>query len=71
MKKAFYIVAAVLLLSCAKEAETSISVAEETYRLEAIISTPEEKTYLGEKEGTVYPNYWGAGDAVSVNGIAS
>lgn len=71
MKKAFYIVAAVLLLSCAKEAETSISVAEETYRLEAVISTPEEKTYLGEKEGTVYPNYWGAGDAVSVNGIAS
>ena len=46
----------------------------ETYLLEAVITPPAEtaaKTYLGEKTGTSYPNYWGAGDAVSVNGITS
>ena len=46
----------------------------ETYLLEAVITPTAEtaaKTYLGEKTGTSYPNYWGAGDAVSVNGIAS
>ncbi|MBO7069911.1 MAG: PQQ-binding-like beta-propeller repeat protein [Bacteroidales bacterium] len=31
----------------------------------------ETKTELGEKTGSSYPNYWSAGDAISVNGIAS
>ena len=26
------------------------------------------RTVLGEKEGTSYPNYWAAGDAIFVNG---
>ena len=29
------------------------------------------RTVLGEKEGTSYPNYWTAGDAIFVNGVAS
>lgn len=33
---------------------------------------PESKTALGEKyNGKYYPNYWSAGDAISVNGIES
>ena len=33
---------------------------------------PESKTALGEKyDGKYYPNYWSAGDAISVNGVAS
>ena len=33
---------------------------------------PESKTALGEKyDGKYYPNYWSAGDAISVNGIES
>ena len=29
------------------------------------------KTALGAKEGTAYPNYWKAGDQISVNGVTS
>ena len=29
------------------------------------------RTVLGEKEGTSYPNYWAADDAIFVNGVAS
>lgn len=43
---------------------------------EAQIASPEDmsgaKTALGEKyDGKYYPNYWSAGDAISVNGVAS
>ena len=31
----------------------------------------ETKARLGEKSGNAYPNYWSAGDAISVNGVAS
>ena len=47
-----------------------------TVSVEAMIASPEDlpevKTALGEKyDGKYYPNYWSAGDAISVNGIAS
>ena len=47
-----------------------------TVSFEAMIASPEDlpevKTALGEKyDGKYYPNYWSAGDAISVNGIAS
>ena len=43
---------------------------------EAQIASPDDmsgaKTALGEKyDGKYYPNYWSAGDAISVNGVAS
>ena len=51
----------------------------ELFSFEANIVGPEgipanqvaSKTYLGGKEGKNYPNYWGAGDAILVNGTAS
>lgn len=43
----------------------------ELFSFEANIVEPESKTYLGGKEGMNYPNYWGAGDAIIVNGTAS
>ena len=49
------------------------------FTFEAQIISPEDspkqdvsaKTVLGEKDGKSYPNYWAAGDAISVNGVAS
>ena len=29
------------------------------------------RTYLGDKNGTYYPNYWAEGDVISVNGVTS
>ena len=62
------------MLSCSKQLKVKEDIATtgeyETHVLEAVIAQP-VKTYLGEKVGSSYPNYWGAGDAVSVNGIAS
>lgn len=78
MKKfSVYTVTLLALFACTAELpEENIQepAAGESYCLEAVIPPPAEtaaKTYLGEKTGTSYPNYWGAGDAVSVNGIAS
>ena len=78
MKKlSIYTVALLTLFACKAELpEENIQepAGGETYLLEAMITPPAEtaaKTYLGEKTGTSYPNYWGAGDAVSVNGITS
>ena len=78
MKKlSIYTVALLALFACKAELpeeNTQEPVGGETYLLEAVITPPAEtaaRTYLGEKTGTSYPNYWGAGDAVSVNGIAS
>ena len=47
-----------------------------TVSFEAQIASPEDKpeakTALGEKyDGKYYPNYWSAGDAISVNGVTS
>ena len=62
------------MLSCSKQLKEREEFAEsgmhEVHVLEALIAPP-VKTYLGEKEGSSYPNYWGAGDAVSVNGLVS
>ena len=32
---------------------------------------PETKSFLGDKDGTSYPNYWATGDAINVNGVVS
>ena len=83
MKKLYILLTVTLaVISCGKQLrETGTATAAgtgEVHLLEAMIVPPPEtaaadgsKTYLGEKVGTSYPNYWGAGDAVSVNGIAS
>jgi len=70
MKKIF---SAILFLpiffSCAEEKPIDEKPAAETLRFEANIQ--QTKTHLGEKEGNAYPNYWSAGDAISVNGVTS
>lgn len=37
--------------------------------IKAVLS--ETKSYLGDKEGSAYPNYWAGGDIINVNGVAS
>ena len=72
-KKILFAAALFAMLSCtAQLQENEVPVADPVYTLEAVIAQPDPaKTYLGDKTGTSYPNYWGAGDAVSVNGIVS
>ena len=82
MKKLYILLTVTLaVISCGKQLRETGTAGEgtgEVHLLEAMIVPPPEtaaadgsKTYLGEKVGTSYPNYWGAGDAVSVNGVAS
>ena len=58
-----------VVFSCREEEPVAVTPSVETLRFEAHI--PQTKTHLGEKEGNVYPNYWSAGDAISVNGVTS
>ena len=54
-------------------------IGSESFIFSASIVSPDEqsvqnsnvRTTLGEKEGAAYPNYWTAGDAIFVNGVAS
>ena len=78
MKKLSICTAALLALFACKAELQEESIQKhaegETYLLEAVITPPDEipnKTYLGEKTGNSYPNYWSAGDAVFVNGYGS
>lgn len=58
-----------LFFSCAREKNIESETVAETVRFEANIA--ETKTHLGDKVGSAYPNYWSAGDAISVNGVTS
>ena len=58
-----------LFFSCAQEKNLEPEAVAETVRFEVNIS--ETKTHLGDKVGSAYPNYWSAGDAISVNGVTS
>ncbi len=70
MKKIFLLSAAVLGIlvtaSCSKEYSGADSV---TTIISASIA--QSKTALGEKDGASWPNYWKAGDQISVNGVVS
>ena len=70
MKKICFLASVVLPLffSCVNNGEM-MQDAPQTISFEAQIE--ETKTQLGEKVGNSYPNYWSAGDAISVNGITS
>ncbi|MBP5538422.1 MAG: fimbrillin family protein [Bacteroidales bacterium] len=67
------------LWACTRETqEWQRDVSCELYRFDAAIVSPEapsqadgRKTHLGEKNGTSYPNYWSAGDAIAINGFVS
>lgn len=69
----FSLFALALLVACAQEPVIEPAIPE-TFSFEANISEPSEnatKTILGAKNGSYYPNYWAAGDAISVNGVTS
>ncbi|MBO4475249.1 MAG: PQQ-binding-like beta-propeller repeat protein [Bacteroidales bacterium] len=67
MKKIYILVLMLpcLVLSCTREFSPEMA----STVFEAQIS--ETKTQLGEKAGSSYPNYWSAGDVISVNGCPS
>lgn len=71
MKKITILSAAVLVslaaVSCLKET----SGPENAGTVLRASLAPTTKTALGEKEGTSWPNYWQAGDRISVNGVTS
>ncbi len=73
MKKIFYLIFP-LLVACAQEISIDLVPEEEQNIIEADIVIPDDddtKTALGEKSGKYYPNYWMAGDRISVNGKTS
>ncbi|MBO4433960.1 MAG: PQQ-binding-like beta-propeller repeat protein [Bacteroidales bacterium] len=70
MKK-IYILSILLLpfvYSCTRENDIRQELPQTTVFEAQIVET---KTNLGEKTGSTYPNYWSAGDAISVNGVVS
>ena len=62
------LLAAGLLCACTREAGApEFSRGGKTVK--AVL--PGTKAFLGEKDGTAYPNYWAAGDMININGVAS
>ena len=66
----FWIVSlfALLVISCAQEAETPQSLGETVH---FTATMPQSRTALGQPDGNVWPNLWSEGDAISVNGVTS
>ena len=79
MKKIFIALTALaVLFSCSKEKENETPEVDDEKGTEEEVGSvtfnailPETKTTLGDKNGNVWPNYWSAGDKISVNGVAS
>ncbi|MBP5560121.1 MAG: hypothetical protein J6X71_10215 [Bacteroidales bacterium] len=70
MKKIQFLSAAVLCILAAASCAKEIS-APEPIRTVISANIVSSKTALGVKEGTSWPNYWKAGDQISVNGFES
>lgn len=70
-----------LFFACEQEdfADAGLNNVTSIVSFEAEIRTPiapeqmnaSTRTYLGDKNGTYYPNYWAEGDVISVNGVTS
>ena len=58
-------------LSACVQGHMETTVEADAVSFEAHILSSEVKTNIGDKNGNEYPNYWSAGDAISVNGVAS
>ncbi|MBO4670936.1 MAG: hypothetical protein J5640_03740 [Bacteroidales bacterium] len=71
MKKIYLISAAVLCIIAAASCEKEIAGPENIRTSISATLAPSSKTALGEKDGTSWPNYWKAGDQISVNGVTS
>ena len=70
MKKSvlFTLCAAAVLAGCKSELPEGPEVPG-AKTVKAILT--ETKSYLGDKDGTSYPNYWAEGDVINLNGTAS
>lgn len=76
MKRIYLLISIVpFLFSCVQEqfGDKHDGTDTEVFSFEALIVNTDvaSKTYFGDKEGIYYPNYWAAGDAISVNGTTS
>lgn len=71
MKKITIIPAAVLCMVAAVSCTAEIFVQDSIRRTTIDASITSTKTAFGEKDGTAWPNYWKAGDQISVNGVIS
>ena len=72
LSKIFLAVVALFAYSCATDTTEDLGVElggakQTTFTL----SLEESRTQLGEKAGDLYPLYWGEGDQISINGVAS
>ena len=71
MKKIYLLSAAVLSLLAAASCTKEESSPEFVTRTVISASLPSTRTALGDKDGDAWPNYWKAGDKISVNGVSS
>jgi len=72
MKKIQLLIATVLGIFAVVSCEQEIGGPETAFDTTVINASIEStKTALGEKDGTAWPNYWKAGDQISINGVAS
>lgn len=71
MKKITFISAAVLCIVAAFSCTTEVFVQDSIRRTTIEANIASTKTAFGEKDGTAWPNYWKAGDQISVNGVTS
>ena len=63
---------AIFMASCSTDATNDIGVDVVGKNVASItLSLEESRTQLGEKAGDLYPLYWGEGDQISINGVAS
>jgi len=70
MKKILFLSAAILSILTVASCEVEVA-GPEVLRTVISANIASTKTALGEKNGTSWPNYWKAGDQISVNGVVS
>ncbi|MBQ5691748.1 MAG: hypothetical protein IIV24_09665, partial [Alistipes sp.] len=66
-------VVALVALSCTTDTtqEMGVDLGNNDGLTKISLSLEESRTQLGEKAGDLYPLYWGEGDQISINGVAS
>ena len=66
-------VVALVALSCTTDTtqEMGVDLGNNNGLTKISLSLEESRTQLGEKAGDLYPLYWGEGDQISINGVAS
>lgn len=63
--------AVLTVLSCAKPQDTEKPYPDNTTFSVSLMSSDQTKSFLGEKQGNIYPTLWHEGDRISLNGSLS